>query len=89
MPDGGPLAVRLEYRFDRHLSDKLARVYERLAPLQQRPARPTAQEDVTHDQDRRHLCPRIVRPPEGKRDDRQSDGRPAGVRPAARVHRAA
>ena len=33
MPDGVPLAVRLEYRFDRHLPDKLARAYARLAPL--------------------------------------------------------
>lgn len=31
MADSTPLVVRLKYRFDRHLADKLARAYARLA----------------------------------------------------------
>ena len=89
MADSGPLAVRLEYRFDRHLSDKLARAYARLAPLRQRSARPASQEELNHDQDSRHLCPGVVGPPEGERHDRQSDSCSAGMRPQARIHRAA
>ena len=89
MADSGPLVVRLEYRLDRHLPDKLARACARLAPLRQRPARPTSHEDVNPDQDSRHLCPGVVGPPEGERDDRQSDGRSAGMRSEARTHRAA
>ena len=33
MAEAGPLAVAFEYRFDRHLPDRLAGAYERLAPV--------------------------------------------------------
>lgn len=35
MADKGPLAVHFEYRFDRHLADRLASADERLAPVRQ------------------------------------------------------
>src|SRR5436309_11140719 len=67
----------LQYRPDRHVSAKLAQVYQLLAPA----SASEAQELKTqiYEQDSSHLCASLLRSAEGAEDHQQSNSRPAGV----------
>jgi hypothetical protein len=66
--DGEQMAIRLEYRFDRLLAEKLAQAYEVLVPerrglVDQRQVRC---QEVLNDEDRRNLRACFLRSAEGE-----------------------
>jgi hypothetical protein len=76
------VVVHWEYRFDRLLAAKLEQAYQVLVPDQRWPVggagAPPAEESV-NEHPSRPVCTRVVGPAAGAGDDRESDGRAAGV----------
>ena len=58
--DGEPMAIRLEYRFDRLSAEKLAQAYELLVPERRRKTDHICSREVVNDEDGRHLLARFL-----------------------------
>src|SRR5437763_16673501 len=74
----------LHYRPDRHASEKLAQVYNFLAPLVGETDHDLKED--TYEQDSSHLCASLLRPAEGAEHHRQPDQGPAGLCPNQPVY---
>jgi hypothetical protein len=83
--------LKLEYRLDRLLPEKLAQAYQLLVPEQRRPTRRAANQNVEmiHKQTGSHLCARLFRSPEGESHDRQPDRGVEGIRADTQLYGAA
>ena len=77
-----PHILKLEYRLDRLLPEKLAQAYQLLVPEQRRPTRRAASQnmEMMHEPTGSHLCSSLLRSPEGESHDRQSDRGTEGIR---------
>jgi len=80
--------LKLEYRLDRLLPEKLAQAYQLLVPEQRRPTRGAASQNVEmmHEQTGSHLRSSLFRSPEGESHDRQSDRSTEGIRGDTLLH---
>lgn len=58
--DGEPMAIRLEYRFDRLSAEKLAQAYELLVPERRRQSSHICSQEVVSDEDGCHLFARLL-----------------------------
>ena len=84
---GGARNLRLEYRFDRLLEEKLAQVFQALAPEKFGIIGAGAEtKEAMNDQASSHLCASVLGSAEGRPHDCESDGSIDPVRRDGRIH---